>query len=288
MDGAQNLRSLTRQFERIGARLTVEVSPRVSTYELDVAQSGRGRGSRDENFLLRVGRDALPSLDLQVLEARPEKRHLLLLARGAEDVGAEASLPVIEVPRGRFLCGHDERHWFVAAVPDGASRVREAMELLKPQGVARLQHRAGVRAKDWNRRKNTGFVRQGEWFFLPVDPQRGFWGFRPDPLLVLKNEPIRRSNQGKPHLVEFLYREGGEAVYVCPQRPQGVTVRQYEKLLASNPAARSWRWVAQRRNMRVFARGKVRHADHATITLDGWHQVLMNGESLSANVAFLD
>ena len=43
--------------------------------------------------------------------------------------------------------------------------------------------------------------------------------------------------------------------------------------------------------MRVYARGAVRHSDHATITLPFWHRVLMNTETQSeamARVAFLD
>ena len=46
-----------------------------------------------------------------------------------------------------------------------------------------------------------------------------------------------------------------------------------------------------RRNPGVFARGKVSHSDHATITLPFWHRVLMNTETQSrtmANVAFQD
>jgi hypothetical protein len=38
-------------------------------------------------------------------------------------------------------------------------------------------------------------------------------------------------------------------------------------------------------------RPRVRHADHATITLHGWHRVLMNTEGQSkamSHVAFLD
>ena len=41
----------------------------------------------------------------------------------------------------------------------------------------------------------------------------------------------------------------------------------------------------------VFARGDVRHSDHATITLPFWHRVMMNTETQSRtmrNVAFLD
>jgi len=46
-----------------------------------------------------------------------------------------------------------------------------------------------------------------------------------------------------------------------------------------------------RRNPAVYAKGRIRHADHKTITLHGWHRVLMNTEGQSKamrNVAFLD
>jgi len=46
-----------------------------------------------------------------------------------------------------------------------------------------------------------------------------------------------------------------------------------------------------RRNASVNVRGRVRHADHKTIVLHGWHRVLMNTEGEAKamrNVAFLD
>ena len=46
-----------------------------------------------------------------------------------------------------------------------------------------------------------------------------------------------------------------------------------------------------RRNPKVYVRGRVRHPDHKTVMLDGWHEVLSNTENLShamRNVAFLD
>jgi hypothetical protein len=45
------------------------------------------------------------------------------------------------------------------------------------------------------------------------------------------------------------------------------------------------------RNAGVYVRGRVRHADHATIELVGWHRVVMNTEGQARamrNVAFLD
>jgi hypothetical protein len=46
-----------------------------------------------------------------------------------------------------------------------------------------------------------------------------------------------------------------------------------------------------RRHPTVYVRGRVRHRDHETVVLNGWHQVVMNTENLShamRNVAFLD
>jgi len=62
-------------------------------------------------------------------------------------------------------------------------------------------------------------------------------------------------------------------------------------LLRTNAEAGRWHWQVMRRNMRVYARGTVRHSDHATITLPFWHRVHMNTETESrtmSHVAFLD
>ena len=108
--------------------------------------------------------------------------------------------------------------------------------------------------------------------------------------LVLTNEPLRRGG-GKPHMVEFLYRSGGEVVYVCSQKPNGLTQAQFNAFVSRKPEAKSWHWSTMRRNPSVYVKGRVRHADHATIVLHDWHRVLMNTESQSAamrHVAFLD
>jgi len=165
----------------------------------------------------------------------------------------------------------------------GASRFPQE---IKPTEVQTAQSRQGLRAKARNRRKNAAYRRQGEWFFLPVP------GFHVDESLVLRNEPIRRGNGGKPHWVEFCYRTGGETVYVCPSHPDGVTARVYQQILA-DPRAKGLAlgWQSMRRNARVYVRGRVRHADHKTIVLRGWHRVLMNTEGEARamrNVAFLD
>lgn len=265
-----NLHVLQRQFEQIGAELRVGFRQLWSNdaFVLDIVQEGKG-----EVYDLVIREDMRDTLTLTAVDVRPAERHLLLLAKQHTP----------QHTKDKFLCGHDERHWFVAPVPDAASvsNVVQAMEALKPAAVRWSQHRQGVKRKHWNRR-NAGFVRQGEWFFLP----------RPDfapplDLMILRNEPISRSG-GKPHLVEEIYRTGGQTVYLCWKYPEGVTEQKYKNLVARYPKATHWNWRIMRANPTVYARGKVRHADHQTLVLPFWHQVVMNTESRVSNVLFLD
>ena len=105
--------------------------------------------------------------------------------------------------------------------------------------------------------------------------------------LILRNEALRRG-AGKPHLVQELVRTGGEAVYVSAKRPGGFTQAQYDRLIQRDATAAHWGWRVMRRNPTVYARGAVSHADHATINLPFWHRVMMNTETQTRNVAFLD
>jgi hypothetical protein len=265
--------NLLAKFSRIGARVKVADHPtrRFSAgsrvVSLDI------REDRDGEFF-EVIRQRQTDPEVAVLDVQPSDRHLLLLVRE----GGE---------KHKFLCGHDERHWFVAAVPESApvGTVRQAKEALKPIEVQIAQDLRKLRAEARNRRKNAAYRRQGEWFFLPVP------GFFVDESVVLHDEPLRRGNGGRPHWVEFCYRTGGETVYVCPRHPNGVTAKEYQRILTANPRAKAWGWQSMRRNPGVYVRGSVRHADHKTIVLHGWHRVLMNTEGQAKamrNVAFLD
>lgn len=261
---------LERHFERIGARARIRwLDERRASgpVALDIARDRMG-----ELFDIQVSRSVAPTVE--ILNTEPRQRHLLLMSRSGVD------------EKHKFLCGHDERHWFVAAVPEksGASTVRTAMEALKPKVIQDRQGQLEVRSKDRNRRRNDAFIRQGEWFFVPV-PELSVV-----PQLVLTNEPLRRG-RGKPHMVEYLYRTGGELVYVSWREPNGLTQKAYNGLLTRQPEARHWRWQTMRRNPLVYVKGRVRHADHATIDLPFWHQVLMNTETQAVamrHVAFLD
>jgi hypothetical protein len=211
--------------------------------------------------------------EVAVLDVQPADRHLLLLVRRGPD-------------KSKFLCGHDERHWFVAAIPETApvGTVRQAKEALKPAAVQMAESHKRLKARARSRRKNAAYVRQGEWFFVPVP------GLVVDAKLVLANEPLRRG-RGKPHWAEFCYRIGGTVVHVCSRHPNGVTGAMYQKIVARNPEAKSWAWRTMRRDPIVYVRGRIRHADHRTIVLHGWHRVFLNTETEAKalrHVAFLD
>jgi hypothetical protein len=274
-----NAKHIESKFAAMGARWKLREVPeqwtrwsgwqRTEDYAVDIQNDDHG-----QYFELRVPAHLRDTVEVSVAQAEPRQRHLLLFVRKP---GGKPQLD-------RFLCGHDEREWFVAAVPGGASSVRQAMDALQPQDVREALTRNHVSSRKRYARKNRAFRRQGEWFFVP-EPS-----FAVDHKLVLRNEPLRRG-AGKPHLVEELYRTGGETVYVCSQYPNGIDEGEYRKLLRLQPQAARWGWQMMRRNPGVYARGAVRHSDHDTITLPFWHRVIMNTETQSrtmARVAFLD
>src|SRR5262252_6947584 len=185
-----NTENIESKFAAMGARLKVRELPpewrrwfgwqRTEDYAVDIQKDRHGHF-----FEIRVPNHLSQSLDVSVMQAEPKQRHLLLLVRKTADK------PQLD----RFLCGHDEREWFVAAVPGGASSVRQAMDALQPGDVRQTLANHKVSANKRYSRKNRAFRRQGEWFFVP-EPAMVV-----DPKLVLRNEPLRRGT-GKPHKVE--------------------------------------------------------------------------------------
>jgi hypothetical protein len=267
-----NSKTIAKQFVQMGARFRI-VRPenvrwptRRADYALDVASDKWG-----QLFEMQLSAQREAELDLNVLQCDRHDRHLLLLVK-------------TPTANDRFLCGHDEREWFVAAVPGGASSVVQAKLALLPAQVREAADHARLNQGQRIRRHNRAFIRQGEWFFVPVP------GLQVEKKLILKHEPIRRGG-GKPHLVAEVFRTGGEVVYACSRYPNGIAEAEYKQLVAANQQASRWGWQRRVRDAAVYARGTVRHRDHATITLHEWHRVWMNTEHTTrtmANVAFLD
>ena len=171
---------LCRHFSRIGARLKIQ-EPRA--WQSVKVRIDVGRDRSGEFFDIRCI-DVVP----EILDVQPASRHLVLMVRDGEF-------------KNKFLLGHDERHWFAAAVPgDGVHDVRTAIASLRPTEVE------GRRA-----------IRQGEWFFVP-EP-----GVKQDDAVIHRNEPLSRGAGSKPHVCEELMRRGGVEVMVSSKYPTGVT-----------------------------------------------------------------
>ena len=172
-------------FDAIGADVLVEVAG--NAFEIDIRHSG------DREFY-QLQYPLGDTIQAEAVDVKPRLRHLVLDVTGWR-------LPI----SGRFLCGHDERHWFVASLPFSrrTMTVLGAMEALKPAVVLREQHRKGVRHRRY-RRKTAAYVRQGEWFFLPRPMMHvGDIG-------VIRNGELARPG-GKPHRVEWLFRAGDKS-----------------------------------------------------------------------------
>lgn len=146
-----------------------------------------------------------------------------------------------------YLLGHDERQLFVVA-PRAAQTVETALESLKPFEVIRAERR-GMKV-----------VRQGDWFFIRESDR-----FLPPPDAVLYHQErigLRFTAQtGNPHVAE-------------------------EQLMRLRP--RIWHdstgnLVNGGQNVQVWVRGAIRHPEHRTVKLQGWHFAVQNRVAQAAN-----
>lgn len=275
---------ITKRFEEMGARVKIRNAPdRLRSFD-----TGGGRSSsvgiprldvltdnKGEYFDIRFPSHLTPA-QVDVVDINPKDRHLLLLVKEDDGKG--------HINKSKFLCGHDERHWFVAAIPEaipGIGSITKAKEALQPSALRNILASSGLSNKERLKRKNEVYLRQGEWFFIPQK------SLNVDKDMILRNEPLTRGRGSKPHNMELCYRSGGETVYVNRQHPTGITQKAFDKL----PPDERKGWQVMVRNAQVYAKGKISHADHATIFLPDWCLVMMNTENQAAamrHVAFLD
>jgi hypothetical protein len=270
---------LNRFFSRMGARVKVanmlpipwrwsftrtrEEAPLIA---IDIRRDNIG-----EFFEIRTAPGS--TQEIVVLNAQPREKHLVLLSRQFDTSGQVQA-------KQKFLCGRDEKHWFVAAIPENepVSSVASAKAALKPEAVRERERAWGVSQEESFRRKNVNYVRQGEWFFLPERE------VTMNPLLIRRNEPLSRGNGGKAHIAEQCYRTGGETVYVSAKYPTGISAAAYRRLPESE---RKQGFRTMQRDAAVYVRGAISHRDHKTIELNGWHRVFMNTESRAKAMSFV-
>lgn len=267
----------TQRFRDMGveAKITYETlatrrSFRVRDENLPYIDIDIKRNRNKEFFDIRTDRN------IQILDLDKAGRHLLLMVKNDKE-------------KSKFLCGHDERQWFTCAIPEKAkvSTVAQAKQALKPSEVLAVEK--GIKAKNLHKRHkmlpNGKGHRQGEFFFIPSK-------FNPDEndfkTIIHHNEPISRG-RGRDHIVERLYRIGGEQVLTH----NGVIYTEQEARKYSREH-RGERAVFQRRTKDavVYASGKITHPEHATLDLGFmWYLVVLNTEDqskASTSVTFLD
>ncbi len=146
----------------------------------------------------------------------------------------------------RFLCGMDESHLFIAQFRDGET-VSEAHASLRPFEVDRAERRAPGRT-----------VRQGEWFFIPLEAgeREGLNAYiRGSKRAILYRAPVGPGQ--KPHIADHVVIRG-ERTGWSRWRPAEI--------------------------VRVYARGSVRHPDHQSLHLDEWRRVVRNQEVTTSQV----
>jgi len=258
----ENIEHLRKQFQAIGSDLVVNHPKARHPRGMNVVRI-KGVNGGKETFSFH---GVLDETDLKVTQVDASGRHLLLhfdnIAGGT---------------KGKILCGHDERHYFTAPVPGNPTSITMAKEMLLPKEFLDAHKKKG-RRKSLLKRKNETGMRQGEWIFVKDDPPHL------DPDLIKKKEPLSRGRGSKPHIVDEIYSFGGQQVWVHNRyAPNGVSQATHEETLRTNADNFDIKigWRTMTRDAKVYARGKVRHPDHSTIELRGWHRVYMNTESAS-------
>src|SRR5580704_16331767 len=155
------IETLERQFGMIGARVKIAQPKGEDQSFLGFVARSRGR-EFSRPIRIDIGHDKrgeffdilLPKeVEAEVVSKEKRDGHLLLLVRQNGE-------------KARFLCGHDERHLFVAAIPERTpvSSVAQAKEALQPEEVARVIGR--LKPKLRQRHRTSRYARQGEWFFI--------------------------------------------------------------------------------------------------------------------------
>jgi len=260
---------LTRAFERIGAACRIASAKR---WSIDVRSTRipkrRGSPRSIETFSLTIP----PTAEVRAVDVQPADRHLLLGVRLPNNL------------RTSYLAGHDERHWFAAAIPDRPASVSDAKRQLMPQVVLDAMTSERLRPDESSRRRTRAFLRHGEWFFVPMGES-----YAPQ-TPVRFDESISRA-RGSPHRVDELARVGSVSMLeVIVDGVRRIVPEESIRRLRHDAIVRllrSWRVP-----LFVVVRGRVRHRDHATLDLGRrWHRVVMNREHESPGMSglrFLD
>jgi hypothetical protein len=145
----------------------------------------------------------------------------------------------------RILMGRDTTHLFVSVLPDAPETVRGAHKALFPDCL-RGVHPSKV-------------TRQGEWFFVKLTKEEAKI---PEMVKEGNTQPFGYLNPA-----EYQYRS----------KPDGIDLKSRRTGESLNPHIAD-EVVTVWCQGPAYVRGKVRHHDHETCVLDGWHAVVLNEE----------
>jgi len=160
----------------------------------------------------------------------------------------------------KFLIGFDERDAFMAQLPSSTpvTTVRQAHEALRNPALPSP--------------RKTKVIRQGEWFFVPATKEEQEL-IEKDKLFIKKKCRIGEDRRGKPHTADEYLAKGQQIRRVLEKVSWSPRPRIREERVGPSM---------------MFARGAVRHADHAVIHLGGWHRVLRNAEDRGPSSRWID
>jgi hypothetical protein len=156
-----------------------------------------------------------------------------------------------------LVLGHDERQLFVVGV-DPVSSIRDALDSLKPGQVR------------WNERWGAKVIRQGDWFFTPL---RGSVEGYQENGIAYTSQPL-----GGPSASRYGVRVGNPHV----AEEQLVFIGDRMRRIGGE-------WQKMGREIKwIVVRGKIRHSEHATVELPGWHFAVQNTGIINNTIGFLD
>ena len=199
----------------------------------------------------RLGEEWMSATGLPLLDPQREQARANRLARQAQLAAAresteereltEAGYVLTRAGQHRTLTGMDDGHPFSATVPLRCQTIGEALEWLRPDGVA------------------VDAIRQGEWFFVPATPEP---------------EGRTESDAGSwrevaHHVIESFDARGRHQIAECL-----VVIATGETAYIGRRSVRTHNWTGR---PHVYARGLITHPEHCAIDLGtSWHEVVPN------------
>ncbi len=179
----------------------------------------------------------------------------------------------IQAEKRHFLMGMDESHLFICRLPTAAATVAEAHRILAPDEV-----------HDRRARKEK-VLRQGEWFFTPVNRSVV------DIEALIKEHGFHKNHRigpvgrrGRAHIADEMIRVPHRVPYSADQ------MKGFRAQFASRPRFGAFRMPdgtvitrasdipSFRVDFKEYVRGSIKHPDHHALRLPDWHSVAVNTE----------